>query len=632
MDLADAGRRDRLRRPSGGTGARASSPSSLRTTDAASPGAIGGASAWRVASARCASSGRPSRMKPSSCPIFIIAPFICPSSRAASSAVRMTKRVSSSASRSSEAPALRTRCAVQSAPRRALSRHTRAERARRARRCGSRRATAPPRPPAARGADGHGAAAAHHGGGGGLRRAALAGGSRRATGSAASSVVRQRLAGDLARPVGAGVEPVERHLDPGQVLRDPVQLGRGPRRCRCRPAAVGGRRRRSREDIAGERRRRRASEADPCPAAGGRTERSLRACRLPCAAVAGVRLSNVSKRFGDVTAVDNVVLDIGDREFMVLLGPSGCGKSTLLRMIAGLEEHRAHRRGRGRSVRRVHVLPGRSGVAPAAGRGARGREGRRSPRWSRTGRAGSRGSARTRRRASAPRPTSSSGRSPSGTRTRRARRGAERDAARRLARDAVLVPRDDEAVAVHRQKRERRGRSIPRGAPYLVVYPFVKMRPWYFLPMEERGAAMRRARRGRPRVRHGHEPHDVLVRDRRPGVHDRVRVRRAGRLHAPDADAARDRGARATQSATRRSSSAGCMDDPRGARRARRRAPRVEASSARSAVRCSSRQTRTHREAAAARTTKNTSASRPVGADHDEARRGRRRPRARPPP
>jgi multiple sugar transport system ATP-binding protein len=54
--------------------------------------------------------------------------------------------------------------------------------------------------------------------------------------------------------------------------------------------------------------------------------------------VAGVRLSNVSKRFGDVTAVDNVVLDIGDREFMVLLGPSGCGKSTLLRMIAGLED------------------------------------------------------------------------------------------------------------------------------------------------------------------------------------------------------------------------------------------------------------------------------------------------------
>jgi multiple sugar transport system ATP-binding protein len=41
--------------------------------------------------------------------------------------------------------------------------------------------------------------------------------------------------------------------------------------------------------------------------------------------------------FDGVTAVDDVTLDIADREFMVLLGPSGCGKSTLLRMIAGLE-------------------------------------------------------------------------------------------------------------------------------------------------------------------------------------------------------------------------------------------------------------------------------------------------------
>jgi ABC-type sugar transport system ATPase subunit len=45
----------------------------------------------------------------------------------------------------------------------------------------------------------------------------------------------------------------------------------------------------------------------------------------------------VTKRFGDVTAVDTLTLDIADQEFMVLLGPSGCGKTTALRMIAGLE-------------------------------------------------------------------------------------------------------------------------------------------------------------------------------------------------------------------------------------------------------------------------------------------------------
>jgi chlorite dismutase len=41
------------------------------------------------------------------------------------------------------------------------------------------------------------------------------------------------------------------------------------------------------------------------------------------------------------------------------------------------------------------------------------------------------------------------------------------------------------------KKRVRQGRVLPREAPYLVVYPFVKVRPWYFLTMEERGAAMR---------------------------------------------------------------------------------------------------------------------------------------------
>jgi multiple sugar transport system ATP-binding protein len=50
-----------------------------------------------------------------------------------------------------------------------------------------------------------------------------------------------------------------------------------------------------------------------------------------------VVFENVTKRFGDVVAVDSLSLEIRDREFMVLLGPSGCGKSTALRMIAGLE-------------------------------------------------------------------------------------------------------------------------------------------------------------------------------------------------------------------------------------------------------------------------------------------------------
>jgi multiple sugar transport system ATP-binding protein len=55
--------------------------------------------------------------------------------------------------------------------------------------------------------------------------------------------------------------------------------------------------------------------------------------------LAGVAFKNVSKIFGkDVVAVDNLSLEIHDKEFMVLVGPSGCGKTTALRMVAGLEE------------------------------------------------------------------------------------------------------------------------------------------------------------------------------------------------------------------------------------------------------------------------------------------------------
>ena len=55
--------------------------------------------------------------------------------------------------------------------------------------------------------------------------------------------------------------------------------------------------------------------------------------------MAKIVLDGVTKVFGnDVIAVNDVSLDIGDGEFMVLVGPSGCGKSTILRILAGLED------------------------------------------------------------------------------------------------------------------------------------------------------------------------------------------------------------------------------------------------------------------------------------------------------
>ena len=48
-------------------------------------------------------------------------------------------------------------------------------------------------------------------------------------------------------------------------------------------------------------------------------------------------LNGVTKRFGKVSAVENLNLVIDDKSFVTLLGPSGCGKTTTLRMIAGLE-------------------------------------------------------------------------------------------------------------------------------------------------------------------------------------------------------------------------------------------------------------------------------------------------------
>src|SRR5256885_16683607 len=54
--------------------------------------------------------------------------------------------------------------------------------------------------------------------------------------------------------------------------------------------------------------------------------------------MSGVTFNEVAKRYGDVSVIEHLNLDVKDHELMVLVGPSGCGKSTALRMIAGLED------------------------------------------------------------------------------------------------------------------------------------------------------------------------------------------------------------------------------------------------------------------------------------------------------
>jgi sn-glycerol 3-phosphate transport system ATP-binding protein len=77
---------------------------------------------------------------------------------------------------------------------------------------------------------------------------------------------------------------------------------------------------------------------------------------------ASIRLTGVSRRWGNVTALDRIALDVAPGSFTVLLGPSGCGKSTCLRIVAGLE---TATEGRveigGRDV--THLPPAARGVA-----------------------------------------------------------------------------------------------------------------------------------------------------------------------------------------------------------------------------------------------------------------------------
>ena len=54
--------------------------------------------------------------------------------------------------------------------------------------------------------------------------------------------------------------------------------------------------------------------------------------------MASVKYDHVTKEFGDVLAVNDLNMEIADKEFMVFVGPSGCGKTTALRLLAGLEE------------------------------------------------------------------------------------------------------------------------------------------------------------------------------------------------------------------------------------------------------------------------------------------------------
>ena len=201
-----------------------SAPSSSRTTPSARLGAIGGTSACSVASAACASGGRPSAMNEIIWPAFMMAPFMLPSTSATSSAVRMANCSSSRARSSSVALRPRTFIAAQCAPRRVVSRHTRAWRSSRWRRSRSESATPTPAPasrpvamPSGIPLRNGGASAQPVGRGAWPSATAWSSTQKRVRRHGFEAGVADGLAARLTRPVGAVVEPAQRVLDVAQL-------------------------------------------------------------------------------------------------------------------------------------------------------------------------------------------------------------------------------------------------------------------------------------------------------------------------------------------------------------------------------------------------------------------------------